>query len=215
MVIQRGDGTLRSMRLDAMAALGVGPEGQPTNFYAGYLGDMDEAGSRDVLLYGPLRPYKLPQKALMQEIYLADDRFKSSTKAVEEARPERAILVGLESDAPYDTLAELGELAATAGAVVVGRATQRKRDIDNATYIGSGKAELSLSASALEADLLIFDDELSPAGPEPGGHYRGAGHRPHGAHFGYFRPARPEPGRQAPGGACPIEIRAAPDLRPG
>ena len=156
-------GTLRSMRLDAMAALGVGPEGQPTNFYAGYLGDMDEAGSRDVLLYGPLRPYKLPQKALMREIYLADDRFKSSTKAVEEARPERAILVGLESDAPYDTLAELGELAATAGALVVGRATQRKRDIDNATYIGSGKAEeLSLTASALEADLLIFDDELSP-----------------------------------------------------
>ena len=156
-------GTLRSMRLDAMAARGVGPEGQPTNFYAGYLGDMDEAGSRDVLLYGPLRPYKLPQKALMREIYLADDRFKSSTKAVEEARPERAILVGLESDAPYDTLAELGELAATAGAVVVGRATQRKRDIDNATYIGSGKAEeLSLTASALEADLLIFDDELSP-----------------------------------------------------
>ena len=156
-------GTLRSMRLDAMAALGVGPEGHPTNFYAGYLGDMDEAGSRDVLLYGPLRPYKLPQKALMREIYLADDRFKSSTKAVEEARPERAILVGLESDAPYDTLAELGELAATAGALVVGRATQRKRDIDNATYIGSGKAEeLSLTASALEADLLIFDDELSP-----------------------------------------------------
>ena len=156
-------GTLRSMRLDAMAALGVGPEGQPTNFYAGYLGDMDEAGSRQVLLYGPLRPYKLPQKALMREIYLADDRFKSSTKAVEEARPERAILVGLESDAPYDTLAELGELAATAGALVVGRATQRKRDIDNATYIGSGKAEeLSLTASALEADLLIFDDELSP-----------------------------------------------------
>lgn len=156
-------GTLRSMRLDAMAALGVGPEGQPTSFYAGYLGDMDEAGTRQVLLYGPLRPYKLPQKALMREIYLADDRFKSSTKAVEEARPERAILVGLESDAPYDTLAELGELAATAGALVVGRATQRKRDIDNATYIGSGKAEeLSLTASALEADLLIFDDELSP-----------------------------------------------------
>ena len=156
-------GTLRSMRLDAMAALGVGPEGQPTSFYAGYLGDMDEAGTRQVLLYGPLRPYKLPQKALMREIYLADDRFKSSTKAVEEARPERAILVGLESDAPYDTLAELGELAATAGALVVGRATQRKREIDNATYIGSGKAEeLSLTASALEADLLIFDDELSP-----------------------------------------------------
>lgn len=156
-------GTLRSMRLDSMAALGVSPEGQPINFYAGYLGDMGEDGTRQVLLYGPLRPGKLPQRALMQEIYLADERFKSATKEVREAAPERAILVGLENDAGYDTLAELGELAATAGAVVVGRATQRKRDIDNATYIGSGKAEeLSLTASALEADLLIFDDELSP-----------------------------------------------------
>lgn len=156
-------GTLRSMRLDSMAALGVGPEGQPLNFYAGYLGDMEEDGTRQVLLYGPLRPNKLPQRALMQEIYLADERFKSATKEVREAAPERAILVGLENDAGYDTMAELGELAATAGAVVVGKATQRKREIDNATYIGSGKAEeLSLSASALEADLLIFDDELSP-----------------------------------------------------
>ena len=99
----------------------------------------------------------------MKEIYQADARFKSAAKEVREAVAERVILVGLENDAPYDTLAELGELAATAGAVVVGRATQRKREIDNATYIGSGKAEeLSLQASALEADLLIFDDELSP-----------------------------------------------------
>ncbi len=156
-------GTLRSMRLDAMAALGVGDGGEPLNFYAGYLGEAEEDGSRPVLLYGPLRPSKLPQRALMQEIYLADERFKSATKDVREAVPERAILVGLESDAGYDTMAELAELAATAGAVVVGRAVQRKREIDNATYIGSGKAEeLSLSASALEADLLIFDDELSP-----------------------------------------------------
>ena len=156
-------GTLRSMRLDAMAALGVSAEGEPVNFYSGYLGEMEEDGSRQVLLYGPLRPNKLPQRALMQEIYLADERFKSATKAVQEATPERVILVGLEGDAGYDTMAELAELAATAGAVVVGQTTQRKRDIDNATYIGSGKAEeLSLSASALEAGLLIFDDELSP-----------------------------------------------------
>lgn len=156
-------GTLRSMRLDSMAALGVGKAGEPLNFYAGYLGEMEEDGTRQVLLYGPLRPNKLPQRALMQEIYSADERFKSATQDVREAAPERAILVGLDNDAPYDTLAELGELATTAGAVVVGRSTQRKREIDNATYIGSGKAEeLSLTASALEADLLIFDDELSP-----------------------------------------------------
>ena len=63
-------GTLRSMRLDSMAALGVGPEGQPINFYAGYLGEPDEGGTRQVLLYGPLRPNKLPQIAPVSYTHL-------------------------------------------------------------------------------------------------------------------------------------------------
>ena len=70
--------------------------------------------------------------------------------------------MGLENSGPYDTLAELGELARTAGANVVGRFTQKKAGADNVTYIGSGKAEeLSLKGSELEADLFIFDDELT------------------------------------------------------
>lgn len=155
-------GTLRSMRLDSMAAIGVREEGEPTSVYAAYLGEADEAGERGVLIYGPMRPYKLPQRLLMKEIYLADDRLKSTTVEAEGSRPERAILVGLENSGPYDTLAELGELARTAGANVVGRFTQKKAGADNATYIGSGKAEeLSLKGSELEADLFIFDDELT------------------------------------------------------
>lgn len=44
----------------------------------------------------------------------------------------------------------------------MGRDVQRRRTIDNATYIGSGKTEeLSLMSSELEADLFIFDDELN------------------------------------------------------
>ncbi|MDD4075471.1 MAG: GTPase HflX, partial [Eubacteriales bacterium] len=132
-------GTLRSMRLDCMAALGVGEAGM-TSLYAGFLGEQQE-GEREVLIFGPLRPQKLPQTTLMQEIALSDERFKSSTKEVEEARPERAILVGIENTEGYDTIEELAELARTAGAEVVGRETQKRRDIDNATYIGSGKAE--------------------------------------------------------------------------
>lgn len=155
-------GTLRSMRLDSMAAIGVREEGEPTSVYAAYLGEADEAGERGVLIYGPMRPYKLPQRLLMKEIYLADDRLKSTTVEAEGSRPERAILVGLENSGPYDTLAELGELARTAGANVVGRFTQKKAGADNVTYIGSGKAEeLSLKGSELEADLFIFDDELT------------------------------------------------------
>lgn len=155
-------GTLKSMRLDSMASLGVNDNGEATTFYASYLGDQDEAGDRPALIYGPMRPYKLPQRLLVKEIYLADDRLKSTTKEAEGSRPERAILVGLENNEPYDTLEELAELASTAGANVVGKFTQKRSGTDNATYIGSGKAEeLSLKGSELEADIFIFDDELT------------------------------------------------------
>lgn len=157
-------GTLRSMRLDCMAALGVNADGKPGPLYAGFLGELSKTGERQVLLFGPLRAYKLPQARLLEEIYLADDRLKSTTKEVLEARSERAILVGIENSEAYDTLNELAELAKTAGAEVVGSFVQRRREIGNATYIGSGKAqELALEASAREADLFIFDDELNPA----------------------------------------------------
>lgn len=155
-------GTLRSMKLDCMAAVGVS-NGKPTQLYAAYLGDLDEdTGSRAALVYGPMRPYKLPQKALIAEIFNSDDRFRSTTKEVEAVEQERAVLVGMDNDEGYDTLEELHELAKTAGALVVGKVRVRRRTIDNATYVGSGKAnELSLMGSELEADLFIFDDELS------------------------------------------------------
>lgn len=153
-------GTLKSMRLDCMAALGV-RDGKPTALYASYLGEWGEDGY-EVLLYGPMQPNRLPQRALMREIYLADDRLKTGTHETAAARPERAILVGLEQADAMDTMKELAELAKSAGAQVVGQSVQKRRSIDNATYIGSGKVEeLSLMGSAMEADLFIFDDELS------------------------------------------------------
>ncbi len=154
-------GTLRSMKLDSMAAIGVMQDGKPANLYAAFLGEK-EADTYTALIAGPLRPYKLPNKELMNEIQLADTRLKLNVKNADESISERAILVGIENDEPYDTLDELAELAKTAGATVVGRSLQKRRSVDNATYIGSGKAEeLSLMASELEADLFIFDDELS------------------------------------------------------
>ncbi len=62
-----------------------------------------------------------------------------------------------------DSLDELGALARTAGAEVVGRMIQRLRHPDVATYIGKGRAqELSDLQKQLNFDLVIFDDELSP-----------------------------------------------------
>ena len=61
-------------------------------------------------------------------------------------------------------LEELGRLTDTAGAVVVGYLTQQLDRPNPATYLGSGKVEeLKLRIQELNATLVIFDDELTPA----------------------------------------------------
>ncbi len=153
-------GTLNSMRLDAMAAVGV-RDGVPTSVYVAFVGEM-EGEERKPLIYGPMRADRLPQDALLQALIEADNRLKAPAYAVTAAEPERAVLVGIDNDDGYDTLEELRELADTAGVNVVHIERQRKRPIDNGTYIGSGKAdELRLIGSATEADVFIFDDELT------------------------------------------------------
>ena len=153
-------GTLNSMRLDSMVAIGV-RDGKPTSVYASFVGEMENE-ERVPIIYGPMRHDRLPQRGLLDAILEADARLKSSTYSVTQAEPERAILVGIENNDGYDTLEELKQLAETAGLRIVGMERQRRRPIDNGTYIGSGKAdELRLLGSATEADLYIFDDELS------------------------------------------------------
>ncbi len=82
--------------------------------------------------------------------------------------PERAILVGADlgkSDWPIEeSLAELGRLSETDGAVVVGTLIQRLDKPVPKTFIGSGKVEeLVQLVKALDADVVIFDDELTPS----------------------------------------------------
>jgi len=83
-------------------------------------------------------------------------------------KQERAVLVGVilpKSTAdPRDPLGELASLARTAGARVVGTVIQKRSRIDPATYLGSGKAlEIAQLAGKQKADVVIFDNDLSPA----------------------------------------------------
>jgi GTP-binding protein HflX len=82
-------------------------------------------------------------------------------------QPERAYLVGLilpDTDIdPRDPLGELRGLAESAGAVVVGEMVQKRAHVDSGFYIGRGKAaEVAAAVEAAEADVVIFDNELSP-----------------------------------------------------
>ncbi len=82
---------------------------------------------------------------------------------------ERAALVGLISGPsrqfdPEHSLDELAGLAAAAGATVVLRVLQDRPKQDPATFLGSGKVEmLAKSCDEVRADVVIFDNELSPA----------------------------------------------------
>ncbi len=64
----------------------------------------------------------------------------------------------------YDPLAELAALTEAAGGVVVGRMIQKRPKICASTYIGSGKAkELAEYVQAKQADIVVFDDDLTPS----------------------------------------------------
>src|SRR5579871_3840890 len=83
--------------------------------------------------------------------------------------PERAFLVaveikGAEGWSTQSSLDELALLADTAGAVVVGRTSQKLDHPHPATYVGKGKLEeIVATRGALDYTLVIFDDELSPS----------------------------------------------------
>lgn len=92
--------------------------------------------------------------------------FDTTRNEIEVAQ-ERAILVSVELPERLwvgdDPLEELRGLTTTAGAIVVGGLTQRRQKINPGSYIGKGKlAELTELVQAAEADVIIFDNDLTP-----------------------------------------------------
>src|SRR5687767_6663167 len=82
---------------------------------------------------------------------------------------ERAALVGLRTGSARrvdadQSLDELAGLADAAGAAVVLRMLQERQKPDSATFIGSGKvASLAAACAEADVDVVIFDNELTPA----------------------------------------------------
>lgn len=88
---------------------------------------------------------------------------------IERSFREKIVLVGVitpgtTQDEVEAHLDELALLVDTAGADVMARVLQRRDAPDPATYVGKGKAEeLHEVSLAVDADTVVFDDELSPA----------------------------------------------------
>ena len=144
---------LKIFRYDAMTAVGV-KDGEPVSVQTAFLVENTE------LLIAPLaRWYKLPEAEWLAQIGESDRLVgREETAEMKDGR-EKAVLMGIESE---ESLEELARLAETAGAEVVGSFLQHRDKPDTAMYIGKGRAEeLARECQALEADLCIFDEELT------------------------------------------------------
>lgn len=156
--------SLKEIRFDLMAAIGqIGGEIQVS---FGIITNL----KNDVFNTQTIGPLSLEEFIDLDFAYLTaqiERQLEVTTKTSTMDETEKALLVGLDRQGKWDiedSLKELAQLAETAGAKVLGMTWQKKDRPDPALFIGRGKVqELSVLRQEKGANLIIFDDELSPA----------------------------------------------------
>ena len=157
---------LALLRLDLVAAIGVKDDGLPGVLHYAHLLPENPDGElwrTETLpsLYGDVPDFLATVTAL-------EDELAEKTKARKVGSQERAVLVAVcldqDREAAESSLAELKELARTAGVEVVDELLQMRRNADPKYLIGRGKLEeLNLRGMQKLAEVLVFDKELSPS----------------------------------------------------
>ncbi|RKH00495.1 GTPase HflX [Corallococcus sp. CA053C] len=155
------------LRLDLVCAIVAQPEGLPGKVYLGQL-DPDATGPRakfwKTQMAPDIRALDVDPVAVAEELEAA---FGRATAGREVAVQGRALLIGVALEGrgvAEASMAELEELARTAGIQVLDTSIQTRNQIDPRYVIGRGKLEeLNLRAMQLFADLLVFDHDLTPA----------------------------------------------------
>ncbi len=118
----------------------------------------------------PVTLRKASEEALETWLDWSGPAYETSLRGRQDHR-ERILLLAVTTSGSWGlerhldaSLDELEQLALTAGGVVLGREVQSRQHPDPSTYIGSGKAdELAFLIQQQDIDLVVVDDELSPA----------------------------------------------------
>ncbi|MDZ7641111.1 MAG: GTPase HflX [Desulfurivibrio sp.] len=168
------------LRLDLMSVLEVDAQGLPGKLHSAHLNPRPAAAAGEAEQAAPadqqeqawiiLPPVQLSRETdqLRQRIAALEAEFgrQRPVKEVDKGR-DRAILVSVTTSGrrrAEESLDELGELAASAGVIVLERVLQRRDRINPRLIMGKGKlGEIILKALQLNANLLIFDQELNPS----------------------------------------------------
>ena len=163
-------GSLKSLRLDACGVIGVNTEEErATGISVTVLRRDTEGLLNEYETYGPYPVWRAGDfNEIFEELVRTDaEAGELETETLREDA-EKAIVCGviLPQDEKRFTnetaLAELKELARTAGAEVVAEFVQKRPSHDARFYIGKGLTkDISMKAQALGATLLITDDEIS------------------------------------------------------
>jgi GTP-binding protein HflX len=157
--------SLKELRFDLMAAIGVA-DGSVTQISFGFIGGIQN-NDYTVQTVGPLTVADFLQIDLVYLTAEIERQLDDQTKDADITSVERALLVGVERKGAWevtDSLQELKQLAETAGAQVTGMTWQKRDKPDAALFIGKGKVEeINTLRQAQRANVIIFDDELSPA----------------------------------------------------
>lgn len=145
---------LLKLKLDAIVAIGLNENGV-SGFNIGYCKIKNQELSFEE--FENLTLKDITSIEYLNKINEIEENLKAND--VVEDDSETAILVGVDS---HESLDELEELAKACEVKVCGRIFQKIKKIDNVFYIGSGKVkELSLLRQIKNANLIIFDEELS------------------------------------------------------
>lgn len=159
--------SLRRLRFDMMAAIGV--QGSETIYgsLAFLTGEEDESGAPRIYRSEETTLSELTRISLTPLLRSIDKALAGRYQKETADETERAILAGMDDRtgtlSPEESMAELAELAGTAGAEVVATMLQKKAKPDAALFLGRGKVEeLGVAIQNLDATLVIFDDELTP-----------------------------------------------------
>ena len=158
--------SLQEMRFDLMAALGV-ENSEIAQVSFGFISGLTPEETLQVQTVGPLSLDDFVSMDLNYLVTQIDRVLETRSKTTSLAENEYAILVGVQRQSGWDiadSLQELAQLADTAGAQVVGTLSQKRERPDAAFFIGRGKVqEIAQMRQEKTANLIIFDDELSPA----------------------------------------------------
>ncbi len=150
---------LKKVKYDLIASIGV-RDGLPTEIYISYL-IYDKNNKLDNAIVGPFSNTTLIDLNVVNLISEAEKAFNLERQAIKEVKvnQERAILVGTEK---LEDLEELNELLKTAGGSELSRLVQNVDKVESSFYIGTGKLkELLLMIQSLDANLVVFDDQLT------------------------------------------------------